>query len=57
MLKEDKEKIQREKDQLLTQQTVVKEVVNKALRSVPRLAQEEHESVEVQVVKLVEVIQ
>jgi hypothetical protein len=57
MLEEDKVKIQREKDQLLAEQTVVKEAVNKALRSVPGLAQEEHESVEVQVVKLAEAIQ
>jgi hypothetical protein len=57
MLKEDKEKIQREKDQLLTEKTIVKEVVGRALRSVPGLAQEEHEAVEVQVMKLAEAIQ
>jgi hypothetical protein len=57
MLEEDKEKIQREKDQLLTEKTAVKEVVRRALRSVPGLAQEEHEAVEVQVMKLVEAIQ
>jgi hypothetical protein len=57
MLEEDKEKIQREKDQLLAEKTVVKEVVRRALRSVPGLAQEEHEAVEVQVMKLVEAIQ
>jgi hypothetical protein len=57
MLEEDKEKIQREKDQLLTEKTVVKEVVRKSLHSVPGLAQEEHEVVEVQVMKLVEAIQ
>jgi hypothetical protein len=52
MLEEDKEKIQREKDQLLAEQTTVKEVVNKALLSMPGLAQEEQESVEIQVAKL-----
>jgi hypothetical protein len=57
MLEEDKVKIQREKDQLLMEQTVVKEAVNKSLRSVPGLAQEEQESVEIQVVKLAEAIQ
>jgi hypothetical protein len=57
MLEEDKEKIQREKDQLLAEQTAVKEVVSRALRSVPGLAQEEHEAVEVQVMKLAEAIQ
>jgi hypothetical protein len=57
MLEGDKVKIQREKDQLLVEQTAVKEVVRKALRSVPGLAQEEHEAVEVQVTKLTEAIQ
>jgi hypothetical protein len=57
MLEEDKAKIQREKDQLLTEQTVVKEVVSKELHSVSGLAQEEQESVEIKVVKLVEAIQ
>jgi hypothetical protein len=57
MLEEDKVKIQREKDQLLAEKTAVKEVVSKALRSVSGLAQEEHEAVEVQVMKLVEAIQ
>jgi hypothetical protein len=57
MLEEDKVKIQREKDQLLAEKTAVKEAVNKTLHSVPGLAQEEHESVEVQVVKLAETIQ
>ena len=57
MLEEDKEKIQREKDQLLADQTVVKEVVNKALHSMPGMTQEEHEAIEVQVMKLVEAIQ
>jgi hypothetical protein len=41
MFEEDKEKIQKEKDQLLTEQTMVKEVVTKALFSVSGLAQEE----------------
>jgi hypothetical protein len=57
MLQEDKVKLQREKDQFLAEQTTVKEAVNKACRSVPGLAQEEQESVEVQVVKLAETIQ
>jgi hypothetical protein len=57
MLEEDKEKIQREKDQLLAEKTVVKEVVSRALCSVLGLAQEEHEAVEVQVMKLDEAIQ
>jgi hypothetical protein len=57
MLKEDKVKIQREKDQLLTEKTAVKEVVRRTLRSMPGLAQEENEAVEVQVTKLVEAIQ
>jgi hypothetical protein len=57
MLEEDKVNIQREKDQLLAEQTAVKEAVNKELHSMPGLAQEEHESVEVQVVKLTEAIQ
>jgi phosphopantetheinyl transferase (holo-ACP synthase) len=45
ILEEDKAKIQREKDQFLAEKTAVKEAVNKALCSVPGLAQEEHESV------------
>jgi len=57
MLKEDKEKIQIEKDHLLVEQNVVKEVVRRALRSMPGLEQEEHEVVEVQVMNLTEAIQ
>jgi len=38
MLEEDKAKIQREKYQLLADQTAVKEAMNKTLRSVPGLA-------------------
>jgi phosphopantetheinyl transferase (holo-ACP synthase) len=57
MFEEDKAKIQKEKDQLLAEQTAVKEAVTKALRSVSGLAQEEEESVEIQVGKLVEAIQ
>jgi len=49
--------IQREKDQLLTEKTVVKEVVSKELHSVSGLAHEEQELVEIKVVKLVEAIQ
>jgi hypothetical protein len=54
---EDKEKMQKEKDQLLAEQTVVKEAVTRALRSVSGLAQEEEESTEIQVGKLAEAIQ
>jgi hypothetical protein len=57
MFKEENEKIQKEKDQLLTKQNVIKEAVTKALHSVPGLAQEEPESIEMQVGKLVEAIQ
>jgi phosphopantetheinyl transferase (holo-ACP synthase) len=49
-------KIQEEKDQLLTEQTAVKEAVTKALHVVSGLAQEELESDEIQVGKLDEVI-
>jgi hypothetical protein len=37
MFEEENVKIHREKEQLLTKQTAVKEVVNKALRSIPGL--------------------
>jgi hypothetical protein len=57
MFEEDKAKMQREKDQLLTEKTVVKEAVTKELRSVSGLAQEEPESTEMQVGKLAEAIQ
>jgi len=57
MLEEDKEKIQREKDQLLKENTTVKEFVRKELCFVPGLEQEEHEAVEVQVTKLTKAIQ
>ena len=56
MLEEEKVKIQREKDQFLTEQIAIKEAVNKELHSVSGLAQEEHEVFQVQVMKLVEVI-
>jgi hypothetical protein len=46
MFKEDKEKMQNEKYQLLVEQTVVKEAVTKELRSVSGLAQEEPKSTE-----------
>jgi hypothetical protein len=39
MFEEDKEKMQREKYHLLTDKTMVKDVVTKALRSVSGLAQ------------------
>jgi hypothetical protein len=57
ILKEVKVKIQRKKDHLLIEQTVVKKVVSRALFSMPGLVQEENEVVEVQVMKLVEAIQ
>jgi hypothetical protein len=57
MLEEDKVKIQREKDELLIEKIVVKEVVSRELHSVSGLAQEEHEAVKVQVMKLAEAIQ
>jgi hypothetical protein len=57
MFEEDKAKIQKEKDQLLAEKTVVKEAVTKSLRSVSGLAQEEEESTEMQVGKLAEAIQ
>jgi hypothetical protein len=56
MLEGDKVKIQKEKDQLLAEQTVIREVVSKTLCSVPGSTQDEHEAVEVQVMKLAEVI-
>jgi hypothetical protein len=52
-----KEKIQKEKYQLLTENILVKEAVARELLSFPGLAQEEPESNEMQVVKLVEFIQ
>jgi hypothetical protein len=42
---------------LIAEKTAVKEAVNKALLSMSSLAQEEHESVEVQVENLAEAIQ
>jgi hypothetical protein len=54
---EDREKIQKEKDQLLAEKTVVREAVTRALRSVSGLAQIEEETTESQVGKLVEAIQ
>jgi hypothetical protein len=57
MLEGDKANIQREKDQLLGEKIVVKEVVSKALRCVLGSTQEEHEAVELQVTKLAKAIQ
>jgi hypothetical protein len=54
---EDREKIQREKDQLLTEQIGLREEVTRALCSVSGLAQMEEETTESQVGKLVEAIQ
>jgi F0F1-type ATP synthase membrane subunit b/b' len=45
MFEEDKEKIQKEKDQFLAEKTVFKEVVTKSLHSVLGSTQEEHEAV------------
>jgi hypothetical protein len=56
MFEEDNAKIQKEKYQLLIDQTTVKEVVTKALHSVSSLEQEEPELVKMQVGKLVEAI-
>jgi hypothetical protein len=56
-LQEEKSQLQREKEQLLTERAMVKEVVSKACHYVPGLAQEEQESVEAQVVKLTEILQ
>jgi hypothetical protein len=44
MFKEDKKKIQKEKDQLLPEKIRFKEVVTKSFHSVLGLAQEEEES-------------
>jgi hypothetical protein len=57
MFKEDNTKVQKEKYQLLAEQTVVKEVVTKEIFSVLSLEQEEPDSVEMQVGKLDEAIQ
>jgi hypothetical protein len=54
---EDKEQIQKEKEQLLTKQMGVKEVVTRELHSVSGLTQIEEETVESQVEKLNEAIQ
>jgi hypothetical protein len=53
---EDMEKIQKEKDQLLSEQNGVRVAVTRALRSVSGLAQMEEEIAESQVGKLVEAI-
>jgi hypothetical protein len=54
---EDREQIQKEKEQLLVEQIGVREAVTRALRSVPGLAQMEEETTEIQVGKLTEAIQ
>jgi chromosome segregation ATPase len=54
---EEKAKDTERKGPVAHRETAVKEVVRKALHSVPGLAQEEHEAVEVQVMKLAEAIQ
>jgi hypothetical protein len=50
-------KIQEEKYQLLTEHIVIKEAMTRALRSMSGLTQEELDSMEMQVGKLVESIQ
>jgi len=55
--KEDKENIQKEKDLLLAEKTVVKEAVTRALHSMSGLAHMEEETTEIQVGNLVEAIQ
>jgi hypothetical protein len=57
MIREEKVQIQREKEKLLAEWATVKEAVNKSCFFMPGLAQEEQDSVEVQVAKLVETIQ
>jgi hypothetical protein len=54
---EDKEKIQKEKDQLLIEHIGVREVVTRQLLSMMGLAQMEEETIKIQVRKLVEAIQ
>jgi hypothetical protein len=54
---EDREKIQKEKEQLLTKQVGIEEVVNRAFRFVTGLEQKAKEPLDHQVMKLVEVIQ
>jgi VIT1/CCC1 family predicted Fe2+/Mn2+ transporter len=54
---EDKAQIQKEKEQLLTEQMGVKEAVTRALHSVSGLTQIEEDTVESQVEKLAEAIQ
>jgi hypothetical protein len=54
---EDRDQIQREKDQLLKEHIGVREAVTQALRSMPGLEQMEEETTESQVGKLVEAIQ
>jgi hypothetical protein len=56
-LEEDRVKIQKEKEQLLTEQIGIEEVVNIAFRSVISLEKKAEEPLEFQVMKLVEVIQ
>jgi UTP:GlnB (protein PII) uridylyltransferase len=53
----DKEKIQKEKDQLLAEQIGIREAVTRELSFVSGLAQTEEETTEIQVGKLVESIQ
>lgn len=54
---EDREKIQKEKEQLLEKQITIEEAVNRAFRSVTSLDQKAEEPIECQVMKLAKVIQ
>jgi len=54
---EDRAKIQKEKEQLLTKQIWIEEVVNRAFHFVTGLEQKVEEPIESQVMKLAEVIQ
>jgi hypothetical protein len=56
-LEEDRAKIQKEKEQLLTKQIRIKEVVNRAFFFVTGLEKKAEEPLECQVMKLAEVIQ
>jgi hypothetical protein len=54
---EDREKIQRQKDQLLVEQTTVKEELDRALSSLLGLAQMEEETTKIQLGNLAKAIQ
>jgi hypothetical protein len=56
MFEEDNLRIKEEKDKLLVEKIVIKEIVTKALLSMLGLVQKEEDSLEIQVGKLVEAI-